>query len=446
MVWASQTGRAQALALQTAQALQGTGVAVQALPVTRLDAAALQRHARHGGHCLWVASTSGNGAPPENAEAFARGPMAQPTALQGLRHAVLALGDRRYPHFCAFGDDLEDWLQTSGSQPLAPLLRCDGEAPQTLQQWRDQLRHWSGAADTPDLGAPPFQPWRLLRREHLNPGSVGGPLYLLTLAPPEGLPVDQLNWQAGDLAQVQPPASPADAGTAADTPGDGDRPRDYSIAGHPGPVAPGAARPPAQHPLQLMVRLHRHRTPDGRTTTGRASGWLCQGLAEGDAVPLRLRAHPHFRCETAPARPLILLGNGAGLAGLRAHLQALAREAGPRHRLMTRRRNAWLLFGERQAAHDRLLEAELQQALASGVLSRLDRVYSRDTPETPYVGDRLRTEAATLQAWLADGAALYLCGSLQGLGRSVDTVLHDLLGPAAVQALHDTGRLRRDVY
>ncbi|NDY93991.1 NADPH cytochrome P450 oxidoreductase family protein [Ideonella livida] len=438
VVWASQTGRAQALALQTAQALQGAGVAVQALPMARLALDALQRHAAQGGHCLWVASTSGDGDPPESAEAFARGPMALPAALQGLRHAVLALGDRRYPHFCAFGDDLEDWLQASGSLALTTTLRCDDEAADTLRQWRDQLRHWGGTADAPDLGAPAFQPWRLLRREHLNPGSLGGPLYLLTLAPPPDLDPAHGAWQAGDLAQVQPPAP---APTAPPP-----RPRDYSIAGHPGPVAPGAAAPSGPSPLQLMVRLHRHVDAAGHPATGLASGWLCHGVPEGGTVALRLRAHPHFRREPGDARPLILLGNGAGLAGLRAHLQALAREAGPRRALMARGRNAWLLLGERQAAHDRLLEAELQQALHSGVLSRLDRVFSRDTPEAPYVGHRLRAEAATLHAWLADGAALYLCGSLQGLGRSVDAVLHELLGEAAVQALRDTGRLRRDVY
>ena len=40
---------------------------------------------------------------------------------------------------------------------------------------------------------------------------------------------------------------------------------------------------------------------------------------------LRLRAHSGFRIADNVQRPLILIGNGTGLAGLRAHLQASAR-------------------------------------------------------------------------------------------------------------------------
>ena len=48
--------------------------------------------------------------------------------------------------------------------------------------------------------------------------------------------------------------------------------------------------------------------------------------------------------------------------------------------------------------------------------------------------------------WLDDGAALYVCGSLQGMAAGVDAALRELLGGEAVQALMEQGRYRRDVY
>lgn len=60
--------------------------------------------------------------------------------------------------------------------------------------------------------------------------------------------------------------------------------------------------------------------------------------------------------------------------------------------------------------------------------------------------DALRDVASTLYAWLADGAALYLCGSLDGMGRDVDTCLRQLLGDKQLEQLSQSGRYRRDVY
>ncbi|MNE34115.1 Sulfite reductase [NADPH] flavoprotein alpha-component [compost metagenome] len=60
--------------------------------------------------------------------------------------------------------------------------------------------------------------------------------------------------------------------------------------------------------------------------------------------------------------------------------------------------------------------------------------------------DLLRAAAEELRAWLADGAVIYVCGSLQGMGEGVDAVLRELLGAAALAELQDSGRYRRDLY
>ena len=55
-------------------------------------------------------------------------------------------------------------------------------------------------------------------------------------------------------------------------------------------------------------------------------------------------------------------------------------------------------------------------------------------------------ESPTLRARIADGACLYVCGSLEGMAPGVDAVLREALGDDALARLRDEGRYRRDVY
>jgi sulfite reductase (NADPH) flavoprotein alpha-component len=184
--------------------------------------------------------------------------------------------------------------------------------------------------------------------------------------------------------------------------------------------------------LQLIVRLERH--PDG--TLGLGSGWLGEHAPIGSSISLRLRRNSGFHLPVDDA-PVILLGNGTGLAGLRSLLKA---------RMARGQQRNWLVFGERNAAHDFYCGDELQAALAKGDLARLDLAFSRDQAQKVYVQDRLREAAEELRRWVDDGAYIYVCGSLIGMAGGVDEVLKDVLGEEAVEALLEQGRYRRDVY
>ncbi len=399
---ASQTGIGAELAEQTAATLRLAGIDVRLCEIGTLTNDTLQRTER----ILFIASTYGEGDPPDAAAAFADRLMTRQLPLPRLHYGVLALGDSSYAHFCGFGRALDGWLAAQGAQPLFDRIDVDRGAASAIGVWRQQLSHLAGTSDAPDWGAPAFAPWRLAARHLVNPGSAGAPVYHVELVPEEGaLPA----WQSGDLVQVA-------------APGDPDHPREYSIASIP-----------ADRRVHLLVRLHRH--DDG--SPGVASGWLCEGAAVGATVALRLRQHRRFRLEENFARPLVLIGNGSGIAGLRGHLRARAAVGHGRN---------WLLFGERNAAHDLHYGAELQALRDAGMLERLDLAFSRDQPERVYVQDVLRRQAGALAEWMRQDAAIYVCGSLDGMAGGVDAALRDILGTEQVDALATQGRYRRDVY
>jgi sulfite reductase (NADPH) flavoprotein alpha-component len=402
VVYASQTGNAEYLAQQTAATLATGGLSARALSIADLDAGTLGRTTR----ALFIASTYGEGDSPDTAARFADMTMAGGADLSQLHYAVLALGDSSYANFCGFGRALDAWLAACGATPLFARIDVDRGDPEAIADWQHQLSHLAGTSDLPDWEAPAYGEWRILERALLNEGSAGGPLYRIALVPAEGaLP----GWEAGDLAQVRVPRDPG-------------LPREYSIASVP-----------REGRIELLVRLQRK----GDGSTGAASGWLCLEASGSDIVALRIRPHARFRLGENAARPLILVGNGTGLAGLRAHLKA---------RIDAGMFDNWLVFGERHAQADFLCRDELERWRGAGQLARLDTAFSRDGAAPRYVQHVLAGQADDVRAWIARGAAVYVCGSLQGMASGVHEALAGVLGAAALDELAAQGRYRRDVY
>lgn len=412
VAYASQTGQAEELALQTAQALHTAGVPVRLAPLSQISLADLQQADR----LLCIASTYGEGDPPDSAEPFARQVMANGAAtLSHLHVGMLALGDKTYAHFCGFGRALDRWLMDSGAQALFERIDVDKSDAGALQRWRQHLAHLAGTNDLPDWEAPALQAWRLRARQHLNPGSAGEEVHHLELVPEAGTPLP--DWQAGDLVQIEVPTAPGE-------------PRDYSIASVPQDGA-----------VHLLVR--RARRTDG--SLGVASGWLTRGAEVDGPVKLRVRAHAGFRIGDNATRPLILIGNGTGLAGLRGHIRGRIVSADAALR-PTAAAPMWLLFGERNARCDAHHRDEVDTWVREGWLSRVDWVFSRDQVERLYVQHALADAADTVREWVADGAAIYVCGSLEGMAGAVNETLQQILGEVALQQLASEGRYRRDVY
>lgn len=474
VVHASQTGQALDFARRTAESLQSAGLHARLRNITTLDVATLAA-ARQ---VLFVASTTGEGDAPDPAAAFISSTMRDDLALQGLRYAVLALGDRSYQHYCAFGHALDQWLRDAGASPLFDIVEVDNGDPAALRHWQHHLGVATGAPELPDWSPASYASWTLASRRELNPGSLGGAVHEVRLSPPAD---SDPRWQAGDIAEIGPRQAPeavvalliatgldpaaqvrvgdahwslrdllarshlpaADEIQGLDAQGVAARlqplpHREYSIASEPG-----------EGTLRLVLR--RMLRPDG--SPGIGSGWLCDHAQPGGLIDLRIRANPGFHGPGADT-PLVLLGNGTGIAGLRAHLaERIATGASQRN---------WLLFGERSADRDFHLREDILQWLGDGRLARLDLAFSRDTsggaiPASTiagdataihhgYVQDALRAEAERLRQWIDDGATILVCGSLLGMAPGVDAALRDILGDVVMDRIRAAGRYRRDVY
>ncbi|MFY0022417.1 flavodoxin domain-containing protein, partial [Acinetobacter baumannii] len=76
------------------------------------------------------------------------------TALPDLRFGVLALGDRSYQQYCAFGHALHAWLCRRHAQPLFDAIEVDNGDEGALRHWQHQLGVLSGHSDEADWSAP----------------------------------------------------------------------------------------------------------------------------------------------------------------------------------------------------------------------------------------------------------------------------------------------------
>lgn len=450
--YATQTGTAEQLAWATGKSLQQAGLGVVVKSVQQLTAHDLQQAQQ----ALFIVSTYGTASAPDLAVGFSKQLMQQPIDLAQLDYAVLALGSKEYPEsFCHFGHAVDTWLTRQGAKPLFKLIEVDNANPKHIQQWYEALAEVT-ASDVQHVEIQKqFSTWMLSKRELLNPNSLGAPAFHL-----EFNTSNNVTWQAGDIAEIQPQNSiecieqflQQQSISIESMTSQGlkivdalrsknltqaiiayasldelleqlpELPlREYSIASIP-----------EQQYLQLVVR----QKTDAHGHLGLGSGWLTQHSHVDEEMAIAIRSNPSFHL-IEDDRPIICIGNGTGIAGLLSLLKQRVQQSQGRN---------WLIFGERQREYDYFYQNQLEAWQAEGMLQRLDLAFSRDQAEKQYVHHRLREQAEVLKGWVADGAVLYVCGSIQGMASDVDQALQEILGVDQLQHLRDTGRYRRDVY
>jgi sulfite reductase (NADPH) flavoprotein alpha-component len=545
ILYASETGNAAALARDLEGRAKGLGLAATAEDLARYKTRGLKDEQL----VLFIASTHGEGDPPESAAGFfeyLQGRKAP--SLEGLRYAVLALGDSTYEYFCEAGRRLDRRLEELGAGRLVDRRDCDVDYASDARAWMDEALarlqeetaapvpssgavSGSGSASLPPCGVAAAPAGPAFDKARPFPAQVTANIRITGRGSSkdtrhlefdlEGSGLDHLPGDALGVVPRNEPALVEELGslfgwsgaeivpgregetTLAEALGSGyeitaltprfveqwsalsgdqalaemaaDRPRLATfMAGHQvidlvrsRPVK-GLAPQDFMHTLRgLQPRLYsiassvrfapdevhvclapvRYRLHE-RDRRGVASAFLADAVRPGDVVPVYVQRNDNFRLPQDPARPIVMIGAGTGVAPYRAFLQHREAEGldGP----------SWLFFGERNFRSDFLYQAEWQDWLRSGALGRIDLAFSRDHETKVYVQDRLRERGAQLYRWIEDGAHLYVCGDAGNMARDVHSALLGVVAAGRgrgdedarefLREMQSEGRYQRDVY
>lgn len=377
------------------EALRHAGQRVHCAPMNQLAA-------RYGAaqHLFLLTSTYGNGEAPTSANQFlAR--LGKLPAQAALRFSVLGFGDRQFPKFCQFAQDVDAAMSRHGWQRALPLAMIDRQSPQEFARWGLDVGALLGLPivleHTPVH--PPTIPLRLHERVDYGPQESEPSVVLRFSAARSGGRRRLPAFEAGDLVGIMPPGSAM--------------PRFYSLA--------SSARDGV---LEICVR----RQPGGICST------YLHGLKLGEEINAFIQPNPQFRPASGKA-PVILIGAGTGIGPLAGFV---------RHN--TGKYPMYLYWGGRNPETDFLYEPELRNYLADRRLTQLHTAFSR-VENGQRVQSRLIDDAENLRGLVRDGAQVLVCGS-SAMAVSVRQALNEILAPLRldVEALRSTGRYREDVF
>lgn len=134
ILFGSQTGNAEEIANWLSNQAHARGFKTSVHDMANVR----KQHLKKAQNLLVIASTHGEGDPPDNAldlHELLNGPKAP--KLKGTRFSVLALGDASYEHFCQTGRDFDERLEALGATRLHPRADCDVDFEDTAQAWID---------------------------------------------------------------------------------------------------------------------------------------------------------------------------------------------------------------------------------------------------------------------------------------------------------------------
>lgn len=529
ILYASESGNSEALATKAKKAAQKHGLDAKVFDMADADLALLAK----AKNIVVIAATWGEGDPPARAIDFYQALMSDAAPrLDGVRFAVLALGDTAYTQFCAVGKAIDVRLEELGAVRAFDRVDLDLDYSKKAAEWTEGALAKLAPEDTPSSGTvvhvdfggagpqadeddePKYTAEHPLEAEisalvNLNgtgstretwhaelafddpafsyqpgdavgllpendPGLVDELLHTVGLGSDAALLLKlqkshdvttlsrsfvenyaKLTGRADVKALLEGEAYPKFAsdrqlidlflafpekltpeqltGLLRPLPG-----RLYSVA------SSLKAHPGEAHLLVGAVRWESH----GRIRKGVSSTFLGERRKVGQTGRIYVKPNRHYRLPPDGHTPIIMIGAGTGVAPYRAFVEERIADGA--------KGKSWLFFGERNFTNDFLYQLEWQDYLASGDLARIDVAFSRDQPEKIYVQHRLWERRSDINAWLQEGAHVYVCGDEKGMAKDVDATLVKILaeplkgdeeaGRAKLKELTKAGRYQRDVY
>ena len=451
IAYASQSGTAAAVAKNIAKQLPKSS-RYHVACVSSLQAHQLSEYQQ----VFLLASTYGDGEPPEQAMSFVSSLQKLDQSLSSVKYAVLALGDKQYPKFCAFGHQLAATLQQKGAQALLPVAEINQGHEGSIQLWWQQLTQLLGWHNS--TLEKTWQTQQVVSNACLNSKVLDRPAHHIRLSATgcefspgdlvEVMPeIDEIslrekinhhNWLPNTMVTLQNKAVPLVTALqqlywqdeSANSPQElvNKLPtltaRTYSIASCQ-----------AQGVVDLLVR----KVIKTDNSVGLCSGYLSQ-LQAHKTVKMSIKTHRHFHAASV-STPLIMIAAGTGLAPFIGFLEQRqrAKKCG----------KSWLIMGERHPAHDNYFDAALTGFERSGCLDKRQHAWSKsaDSAQPKYVADIMAAEKADLRHWLLNlNAQLYICGNAATLGVSCDAILTNIFGAETLANLKTQQQVKYDFY
>ena len=132
ILFASQTGNAKGVATKLAENAKAAGITVNLKNVADYKVKSLKTET----HLLIVASTNGEGEPPDDALSFHEFLFSKKAPkLANLKYSVLALGDSSYEFFCQTGKDFDERLKELGANQVSVRVDCDVDYDDDASEW-----------------------------------------------------------------------------------------------------------------------------------------------------------------------------------------------------------------------------------------------------------------------------------------------------------------------
>ena len=133
VLYATQSGTGESLARKVAKDLKAKGHVAELAALESFEPAKLAQQQ----HAILIASTYGEGDPPDALQGwFAQLQAEGAPRMDKLSYTVLALGDKHYEHFCKFGIDLDQRLESLGAKRVYHRVDCDVEFEAEFQAWK----------------------------------------------------------------------------------------------------------------------------------------------------------------------------------------------------------------------------------------------------------------------------------------------------------------------
>jgi sulfite reductase (NADPH) flavoprotein alpha-component len=468
-------------------------------------------------YLLAVISTQGEGEPPIAAKKFYDHIHQNGFLLEKLQYGVLALGDTSYPLFCKAGEDVDAQLEKLGGKRFVPIQKCDVDYEDEAETWFSEVlskltSNGSSTIKTPSVNGQPARKssgkkiyrGNVLANVNLNDRGSSKETHHIEIGADdvEYLPGDSLGIIPENPLHVVEPivdllgvrksqtfsfknesitafellktklnifylpervvskyAELVEQEIPSTKIGLLDLLRIYPLKNNGQfeelinilePISPrlySISSAAEAHSGEVHVTVARDKFHvNEEWKCGLCSDFLSQLPLESN-IEFYIHKNNQFRLP-APDKDVIMIGPGTGIAPFRSFLaQRDATGATGRN---------WLFFGDQHFVTDFLYQTELQSWLETGVLTKLDVAFSRDSKEKVYVQHKMLKHGRELYDWLANGASLYICGAREPMSVDVEDTLMQIVEKYGdktieqavqfVEQLKDESRYLKDVY